>query len=258
MSDWSDDDGFWAAMEPALCAPSRLALAEGDVAGILRGLDLPPRANVLDLGCGPGAHAIAIGAQGYQVTGIDRSRRLLERARSDARARGIDVEWVEADMRHFRRPGTFDLICSLYTSFGYFDDGGNRRVLENILANLKPGGVAFLELIGRETTAREWQERRWVEVEGVLYLERRHVVDDWSALLSDWAVVRDGKRESFRVRQRLYSGTELRDLLRAVGFVRVALSGALDGKTPYDESAKRLVAVAHAAGLGALHGPPDA
>lgn len=244
---WSDDERFWVAMEPALCATGRLALAEGDVAAILRNLDLPPQATVLDLGCGPGAHAIAIGAQGYHVTGVDRSRRLLERARSDARARSIAVEWVEADMRHFRRPSSFDLVCSLYTSFGYFDDSGNRRVLENILASLKPGGVAFLDVIGRETTARDWQERRWLDVEGVLYLERRHIADDWAALVSDWVVVRDGKRGSFRVKQRLYSGTELRDLLCAVGFAKVALSGALDAKVPYDELAKRLVVVAHAA-----------
>lgn len=233
-------------MEPALCASGRLALAEGDVAAILRSVDLRPHATVLDLGCGPGAHAIALAAQGCHVTGVDRSLTILERARSDARARGIDVEWVGADMRDFRRPSSFDLVCSLYTSFGYFDDRGNRVVLENILANLKPGGAALLDLVGRETTAREWQERRWLEEDGVLFLERRHVADDWSELISDWVVVRDGQRESFRVKQRLYSGTELRDLLRDVGFSRVALAGALDTKVPYDESAKRLVAVAHA------------
>jgi SAM-dependent methyltransferase len=153
-------------------------------------------------------------------------------------------------MRCFRRPSFFDLICSLYTSFGYFADCENRKVLENILASLKPGGVVFLDLTGRETTAREWQECQWVDLEGVLYLERRQIADDWSALVSDWVVVRVGKREDFRVKQRLYSGTELRDLLCAVGFAKVALFGALDGSVPYNASARRLVAVAHA-GTGA-------
>jgi SAM-dependent methyltransferase len=243
---WSDDETFWEAMEPALSAPGRLALAERDVAAILGALDLPPQATVLDLGCGPGAHAIALARKGHRVAGVDRSPRLLDRARSEARMRGIDVEWVEADMRRFRRLSSFDLVCSLYTSFGYFDDGENRTVLENILASLKPGGVAFVDVIGRETTAREWQERRWLEVEGVLYLERRRVADDWSALVSDWVVVRAGARQDFCVRQRLYSGTELRDLLLSVGFIKVTLFGALNAKVPYDESAERLVAVAQA------------
>ncbi len=246
MGNWSDDDAFWEAMEPALCAPARLALADGDVAAILGTLDLPPHANVLDLGCGPGGHAIAMGARGYGVTGVDRSRRLLDRARVDARARGIQVEWAEADMRDFRRPSSFHLVCSLYASFGYFDDRGNLTVLENILASLVPGGVACLDLIGRETAARHWQERRWIEVDGVLYLERCQSADDWSTLVSDWIVVRDGRRSNFRVTQHLYSGTELRDLLLSAGFADVALFGALDGKAPYDASAKRLVAVARA------------
>jgi SAM-dependent methyltransferase len=244
MTEWSEDQAFWEAMEPALCAPGRLALAEGDVGAILACVEPAPDARVLDLGCGPGAHAISLARHGYRVTGVDISRRLLDRARAAAQNEDARVEWVEADMREFRRPAGFDLVCSLYASFGYFDDGQNRRVLENVRASLSPGGAFVLDLVGREAAARHWQERRWNEVEGVLYLEHSTVVDDWSWMVSDWVVVRDGKRADFRVKQRLYSGSELRDLLLSVGFASVRLAGALDGQTPYDESARRLVAVA--------------
>ena len=46
----------------------------------------------------------------------------------------------------------------------------------------------------------------------------------------------------------VYSGDELRGLLLSVGFVGVTLAGSLHGRTPYDESARRLVALAHTAG----------
>ena len=69
-------------------------------------------------------------------------------------------------------------------------------------------------------------------------------MDDWSSLVSDWIVVRNGVRTDFRVKQRLYSGTELRALLLSVGFTTVTFAGDLDGKAPYDESARRLVAIA--------------
>lgn len=255
MTNWSDDDAFWEAMEPALCAPGRLALAEGDVSAVVSGLDLPPGCAVLDLGCGPGAHAIAFAARGHRVTGVDRSRRLLDWAGAAARARGVDVEWVEDDMRRFRRPASYDLICSLYTSFGYFDDPGNRTVLEHVLASLAPGGALLLDVIGRETVARVGLEARLVEVEGVCYTERRRVTDERQALVSDWTVVREGRRQDFRVSQRLYSGPELGDLLRATGFADVTLFGALDGESPYDEAATRLVALGHAAtGVERSHG----
>jgi len=244
MTEWSEDEAFWEAMEPALCAPGRLALAEDDVTALLAYIQAPPNLRVLDVGCGPGAHAIALARRGHRVTGLDTSRRLLDRARAAARSADAQIEWVEADMREFQRPASFDLICSLYSSFGYFDDRQNRRVLENMRASLAPGAVLLLDVIGREAAARHWQERRWHEVEGVLYLERCTVVDDWSCIVSDWIVVRDGTRMDFTVKQRLYSGTELRDLLLSVGFASVHLAGGLDGQTPYDGSARRLVAVA--------------
>lgn len=246
MGQWSDDDAFWEAMEPALCARGRVALAEGDVAAIVSALNVPTGGSVLDLGCGPGAHALAFAALGYLVSGVDRTRRLLTRAKASADARALQVEWVEADMRTFRRPAAFDLVCSLYTSFGYFDDRGNRQVLENILVSLKPGGVVVVDVSGRESIARHWRERSWVEIDGALYLERRRVIDDWSTLLTDWSVVSEGIRRDFQVRQRLYTGTELRQLLLGLGFTSIELFGSLDAKTPYDHTAERLVAIARA------------
>jgi SAM-dependent methyltransferase len=244
VSEWSEDETFWEAMTPALCAPSRLGRADGDVATILATVQARANGRVLDLGCGPGAHAIAFARRGQRVTGVDTSPRLLDRARSAARAEGVDVDWVEADMRNFQRPSGFDLICSLCASFGYLDDAENRRILENVSASLAPEGVFVLDLIGRETAARHWQERRWHEVDGVLYLERSTTAADWSSLVSDWIVVRNGVRKDFRIKQRLYSGTELRALLLSLGLGNVQLSGGLDGKTPYDELARRLVAIA--------------
>lgn len=247
MSEWSEDETLWEAMAPALCAPARLALAEGDVTAILAAVQLPANSRVLDLGCGPGAHAIGFARRGHRVTGLDTSARLLDRARSAAQGAGVQVEWLQADMRDFQRTEGFDLICSLYASFGYFDDRQNRRVLENVRASVAPGGVLVLDVVGREAAARHWQERRWHEVEGVLYLERCTTADDWSAMVTDWIVVRDGVRADFRVKQRLYSAAELRALLLSVGFASVRLAGGLDLETPYDAAARRLVAAARTA-----------
>ncbi len=244
MNDWSDDPAFWEAMEPALCAPGRLALADGDVTAILTHVGTPAYTRVLDLGCGPGAHAIAFARRGHLVTGVDTSRRLLDRARAAARREQAEVEWVEADMREFRRPAGFDLVCSLYASFGYFDDRGNREVLENLHASLAPGGALVLDVSGREAASRQGPHERQHEIEGALYLERCRGEADWSRLISDWTVVREGARSEFRVTQRLYSGAELRDLLRSVGFADVRIAGSLNGETPYDESSSRLVGVA--------------
>jgi SAM-dependent methyltransferase len=244
MTEWSADAALWEAMEPALCAPARLARAEDDVRAIEACVGLPPRARVLDLACGPGAHAIAFAQRGYRVSGVDTSPRLLARARAAAAREGAPVEWVRADMREFLRPESFDLVCSLYASFGYFEDPANRTVLENIRASLARGGRLVLDVLGREPAARRVPARREHEVGGTLYVEQGSLAEDSSWLVSDWTVVREGIRQEFRVRQRVYSADELRDLLFSVGFASARVAGSLDGRSPYDEAAPRLVAVA--------------
>jgi SAM-dependent methyltransferase len=244
MTEWSADPALWEAMEPALCAPARLAQAQGDVRAIEACVELALPARVLDLACGPGAHAVAFAQRGHRVTGVDASGRLLARARAAAVRERMRVEWVQADMREFRRPGSFDLVCSLYASFGYFEDRANRRVLERIGASLAPGGSVVLDVLGREAIARRLPAHREHEVDGTRYVEQSALSGDSSWLVSDWTVVQGGVRQEFRVRQRVYSGPELRDLLLSVGFTSVRIAGGLDGETAYDEAAPRLVAVA--------------
>jgi SAM-dependent methyltransferase len=45
---------------------------------------------VLELGCGPGRHAIALALQGFRAVGIDRNPVIVSQARGNARACGVD------------------------------------------------------------------------------------------------------------------------------------------------------------------------
>ena len=96
---------------------------------------------MLDLCCGPGRFSIELAKRGFRVTGVDRTRFLLGKAKSREKKAGVKVEWVESDMRDFVRPGAFDLALSMFTSFGYFDDkADDLRVLRQVCESLKPGG----------------------------------------------------------------------------------------------------------------------
>src|SRR5215831_18926787 len=46
---------------------------------------------VADLGCGPGAHALALARRGYDVVGVDGSPRMVEVARARAARDKVDV-----------------------------------------------------------------------------------------------------------------------------------------------------------------------
>ena len=79
--------------------------------------------------------------------------------------------------------------------------------------------------------------------DGSLFLAERKIGKDWGWLQNRWILIRGTDRREFNFEHRLYSGTELAQLLRDAGFSEVTLHGALDG-SPYDQTAQRLVAVA--------------
>jgi len=246
MASWHDDDAFWRVIEPALFTKQRFATATTDVESIIELLALRPGARILDLCCGPGRHAVELARRGFRVTGVDRMASFLERARAQAARWEVELELVEADMRAFSRPGAFDAIVNLFTSFGYFaDERENERVLANMHRSLTDGGVALIEILGKEAVARRWQERTWNELDdGTLVCEERVVADGWERLDSRWIVVRpDGTRGSFTGTQRIYSAREMREMLGRAGFADVAVYGTLRGG-PYVGDVDRLVAVA--------------
>lgn len=241
---WFADEDFWATAFPFMFPEARFTNALQQVDKLLKLAGAEPQ-SVLDLCCGPGRHSVPFAKRGFQVTGVDRSPFLLHKAREYAAAENVDVEWIEHDMRTFRRRECFDLVINLFTAFGYFDDAAeNQAVLGNVFESLRPGGTFVIDTLGKETLARTFQPTVADEVPGAgLMIQRCTVCDDWSRVASEWLTIRDGTVRTHRFRHWLYSGRELKEVLRTAGFAEVQLFGNLGGIN-YDSEAQRLVAVA--------------
>src|SRR5258708_39746748 len=84
-------------------------------------LDLRAGMSVLDLACGHGELANRLAARGCRVTGLDSSAVFLDRARADAAAAGVSVEYGAGDMRPVPWTGLFARGGSLSTASRYFD-----------------------------------------------------------------------------------------------------------------------------------------
>lgn len=243
MPIWYEDDEFWeTSVGWMLRARVDAAASEIEKALALTGVSPPGAA--LDLGCGIGRHSLELARRGFKVTGVDRTRPFLEEARRSAEAEGLDVELIEEDMRRFRRSEAFDLAVNLLTSFGYFEDpDDDRRVALNLFESLRPGGVALLDMMGKENLARIFNAREWTEKDGEIWLYERKLDRSWSWLENRWIVIKDGERKEFTLSHRLYSASELIRLLSECGFASVDAYGDLGG-APYDHQASRLVVVA--------------
>ena len=242
--EWFDDESFWRDFYPFMFSDTRLAASVDEVGHVLR-LTKPKGKRVLDLCCGPGRCAVVLAKRGFTVTGVDRTRFLLSKARAGAKAAKVKVEWILQDMRDFVRPDSFDLVLSMFTSFGYFNDKGqDMAVLRNIFASLKAGGSCFIDIMGKESLSRLFQPTISRNLpNGTILVQRHRVFDDWTRMGNEWILIKKGKAKIYRFHITIYSGQELKNRLEQAGFTDVKLYGNLRGDD-YGYDAIRLVAVA--------------
>ena len=229
MSEWFETEAFWEKTYPLMFPESRFAETPREIDELVALVAGEPK-DALDLCCGPGRASVELARKGMNVTGVDLSAFMLEKARTRAAAAGATVEWVRSDMREFLRPGAFDLALSLFTSFGYFESReDNLKVLTNVRRSLRPGGAFVMQLMNKERLARVFAPVAVMENGEKMLVERRRVLPGWSRLENTWYVIGGGRYETFTLRHWIYSGEELGSLLVQAGFASVSLYGSFTG-----------------------------
>jgi SAM-dependent methyltransferase len=243
MGAWFEDESFWSELYPFMFPEERFHFAEEQIEKILALVGYEEGA-VLDLCCGPGRHSLALAKRGIQVAAVDRSEFLLRRAKEEAAKSNLEIEFVLDDMRHFVSDQSFSLILNLFTSFGYFDDiEDDLKVLQNAYRSLKPGGAMVIDVFGKEPLARKYQATNSTKFgDEVMLIQRNEICEDWTRCRNEWILVKGATARTFNFQTRLYSGQEMKDILRKAGFEEVKVFGDLDGNE-YGVDAARLIAV---------------
>ena len=234
--------GPWLRYQQSMDAPDLVAPPADFLEAVL---DLSPGERVLDAPCGEGRLGREFARRGYRVTGLDATRSLLAAGRRKARAEGLDVDWVQGDMRRLPWRRRFDLALCWWGSFGYFSDEENRRHVRAVARALKPGGVFALDLHSAETLFPSFARQTWSEREGVAVLSANHYDTETGRVETEWTL-HDGaggrpRRATSSIR--VYTLHELRALFLAEGFSECRAYGDLEG-APFELDARRLILLA--------------
>lgn len=107
---------------------------------------LPPEhgTRALDIGCGSSTRILELLlSQGFEIEGLDISRRMLELARQQH----PEVEFHQADISDWTFPHPYDVI-SAWDSLWHLPLDRQKPVLQKILAHLTPGGVFITTTAG--------------------------------------------------------------------------------------------------------------
>jgi cyclopropane fatty-acyl-phospholipid synthase-like methyltransferase len=140
-------------MGPAYLRYSFTKGTMNEVSFLWDALEMQPGMRLLDVGCGPGRHALEFAARGVRVVGVDISQTFVDLGVASAKEQQLDVAFVVADARALSLDpqfvGTFDRVISLCQGgFGLvgrsIDGSADGSVLAEMAGALKPGGLIAL------------------------------------------------------------------------------------------------------------------
>ncbi|WP_303013596.1 class I SAM-dependent methyltransferase [uncultured Bacteroides sp.] len=103
-------------------------------------------ARILELCCGTGRLTIPIAQEGYTICGVDYTPSMLEQARAKAAKAGLEINFIEADIRTLDLQEQFDFIFIPFNSIHHLY--GNKdlfRALEGVKKHLKDGGLFLFD-----------------------------------------------------------------------------------------------------------------
>jgi SAM-dependent methyltransferase len=190
---------------------------EQEVEFLVGALDLRPGMRVLDVGCGPGRHALALARRGAEVVGVDHSEEFVRLARDAAADAGLPAEFVRLDVRDLAYDAAFDAaICLCQGGFGLLGGRDEPAVFARIARALRPGGRLALSAFSAAFTVR--------------YLEAGETFDPATGVLHEVASVRgaQGDDRPFDLWTTCFTVREL-ELLAALAGLEV---DAVHGVTP--------------------------
>lgn len=206
------------------------------------------RGRVLDLCCGFGRHTLLLAEQGLDVTGLDLSSELLASARElPGFERHLEGRLLRGDARELPfRDGAFDTLVNLFSSFGYFGEFGDARVLREIGRVLAPGGLAVLDLMNPAAVRANLRDESVREGADFLLRERRALADGGRRVVKDVELVVYGESRRWREDVRLYELDELRPMLAGQRLSVEQVHGGFDARA-FGPDAPRLLILARRA-----------
>jgi D-alanine-D-alanine ligase len=186
-----------------------------------------PEKSILDLCCGQGRHTLEFVRMGFKnVTGIDRSHYLINRARNINKTMGNYAIFKEGDARKLPFPNdSYDFVVIAGNSFGYFESiNDDIRVLNEVKRVLKPFGKILIDITDGDYMRKNYQPRSWEWIDSQYFVCReRELSSDKERLISREVIthVKNGVIADQFYAERLYTQDSLSDLFETAGFSNI-------------------------------------
>ena len=205
--------------------------------------------NLLDLGCGPGLYAERFCKAGYNVTGIDFSRRSIKYAKVQALLDNTDIEYHCMDYMTIDYSAQFDIITLIYCDYAVLSSTDRRELLRRVYHALAPGGKFIFDVFTHRMRAEE--SRTWLySDQGGFYSDKPHLCllsvhqydDEDKTELRQSIIITDEMVQCFNVWDHFFNKDELVGEVMPAGFSAYEIYGDVAG-VEYSDSSETLCGV---------------
>ena len=185
----------------------------------------------LDVGCGGGYFTRALERYGFQMTGMDVSPEMLDRAQRTALKEGIRSEYVLGDVSKGKIAKKYSFVTAINDCFNYVAGGRISAAFKNVYGCLKKGGVFLFDVSSPKKYAEKFDGAVNVDDRDEVTYFSFAATDGVTATLDATLFVKkaDGSYDRYDEKhvQYVHSESFLSDELRKAGFTLLKTEGHL-------------------------------
>ena len=206
---------------------------------LIKTLSAYPLDTGLDVGCGGGYFTRALERQGYQMTGMDVSAEMLDKAQRTAFSEGVRSEYILGDVSKGKIARKYSFVTAINDCFNYVEKGRLKTALKNVYGALKKGGVFLFDVSSEKKFREKFMDAVNVDDrDDVTYFSFARLDGEIATLdVTLYVKGKDRKYERFDERhvQYVYTEAELSAALEEIGFTVLRVEGHLgDNKSISD------------------------
>lgn len=192
---------------------------------------------LLDLGCGPGIYAELFNMKGYQVTGIDLSKRSIDYAKQSAQTKQMNIRYDVANYITKPFDKQYNIITLIYCDFGVLSFLDRKILLKKIYVALAKGGALVFDVF----TAKKYEGKEeyktwsieensfWCQEKSIL-LEAFYCYPKEQSYLTQYTILSNDTYKRYHVWEHVFTIKELKESLYEAGFTSIDIYGNIAGQ----------------------------
>ena len=207
-------------------------------------------ARILELCCGTGRLTLPIAKEGYDITGIDCTPSMLAQAKIKASEAGLEISFIEADIRTLDLQNKYDLIFIPFNSIHHlYLNEDLFKAFNTVKKHLKTGGRFLLDCFNPNIQYIVEHEKKQIEVAAYTTKDGREILIKQLMRYErktqinriEWHYFINGKFDSIQnLDMRLFFPQELDTYLDWNGFKIIHKFGSFEEEAFYDSSEKQI------------------